>query len=211
MQFGVEEIQLVSDTLFVREENSKVGLARLLRFGQCLLERSIQASFPLRGAIVHGDVAWGKLTYGSAVIQAYQCERNLDWIGIACLPNLPRLENLWNWDLVAVYPVPRKKGVTQLLPAISWKVPSATELLGLVSSHGLMKEGDHFQWEVVSKVERTVQFGMYIRWGKASGLTPQRFPSGFPMHWLEAYFCEKTKMAQGDKSNPETNRRELAK
>ena len=183
---GIEELQLISDTLFVRVEDSVAGLKRLLQFAQRLLDQGVGKSFPLRGAIVHGEVAWGHLTYGSAVVEAYEYERTLDWIGIACMPKLPGLEALWDWDLVVCYPVPSKTGFTQLVPAISWKVPSAMELVDRVSSHGLMKIGDQYKWEVVSKVERTIQFGMYIRWGKADSLNPRYFQDIFPMHWLEA-------------------------
>ena len=92
-QVGVKDTQLISDTLFVREEDSIEGLAQLLRFAQLLLERGLERNFPLRGAIVHGDAAWGRLTYGKAVIEAHQMERSLDWIGVACERNLP-LEGL---------------------------------------------------------------------------------------------------------------------
>ena len=182
---NVQEIQLISDTLFVREEDSVDGLARLLTFAQLLLERGIENSFPLRGAVVHGDAAWGRLTYGRAVIQAHQVERSLDWIGIACAPNLPRLDSMWDWNLVAVYPVPRKSGLTQLMPAISWNMPSSDELLRKASGKGLMAEGELYRWEIVSKVERTVQFGMYLRIGRSHRLNPKLYRGWFPMHILE--------------------------
>jgi hypothetical protein len=158
-----------------------------LTFAQLLLNRGIENALPLRGAIVHGEAAWGRLTYGKAVIQAHRIERSLDWIGIACAPNLPRLDSLWDWDLVAVYPVPSKSGPTQLAPAISWKVPSSRELLARASRDGLMSEGETFRWEIVSKVERTVQFGMYLRIGKSNRLDPKSYCGFFPMHILEEF------------------------
>ncbi len=184
---GVEEIQLISDTLFVREENSVDGLLRLLTFAQLLLEKGIQNSLPLRGAVVHGEAAWGRLTYGKAVIQAHQVERSLDWIGIACAPNLPGLDSMWRWDLIVVYPVPSKSGLTQLVPAVSWKVPSTTELIRGVMGNGLLSDGDPIRWEIVSKIERTIQFGMYLSIGRANRLDPKYYRGWFPMHILEEF------------------------
>ena len=187
LKSGIKEIQLISDTLFVREEDSIDGLTRLLRFAQLLLECGVEESFPLRGAIVHGDAAWGKLTYGKAVIQAHQIERSLDWLGIACAPNLPRVDSMWAWDVVAVYPVPRKEGQTRLLPAVSWKVPATEELVRKVSGTGLMANGDIYGWKEISKVERTIQFGLYLKIGEAIRLDPKHYRYWFPMHFFEEF------------------------
>ena len=86
----VEKTQLISDTLFIMEENSEQGLGRMLKFARLLMNRCIVDSLPVQGAIVYGDASWGTLTYGQAVIEAYSMERSLEWIGIACSPNLPR-------------------------------------------------------------------------------------------------------------------------
>ena len=187
LKSGVRDIQLISDTLFVREEDSIDGLIRLLGFAQLLLECGVKESFPLRGAIVHGDAAWGKLTYGKAVIQAHQIERSLDWLGIACAPNLPRVDSMWAWDMVVAYPVPRKEGKTQLLPAVSWNVPLAEELVRKVSENGLMAKGDIYLWKEISKVERTIQFGLYLKLGEANQLDPKSYRGWFPMHTLEVF------------------------
>ena len=184
-EVGVTNSQLISDTLFVRDEDSTDGLARLLKFGQLLLERGIDKSIPLRGAIVHGNAAWGELPYGDAVIQAHQIEQSLDWIGIACSPNLPRVDSMWDWDLVTVYPVPRKAGLTQLVPTVSWNVPKTNELVLKVSENGLMSEGDHYRWEEISKVKRTIQFGIYLRVSKSYRSDSQHYSGWFPMHIIE--------------------------
>ena len=184
---GIKEFQLISDTLFVREEDSIDGLTRLLRFAQLLLECGVEESFPLRGAVVHGDAAWGKLTYGRAVIQAHQIELSLDWLGIACAPNLPRVDSMWAWDVVAVYPVPRKEGQTRLVPAVSWKVPPTEELVRKVSGNGLMANGDIYGWKEISKVERTIQFGLYLKIGEANRFDPKHYRYWFPMHSFEEF------------------------
>ena len=182
-EIGIKDTQLISDTLFVREEDSETGLGRLLQFAQLLLNKGIERSFPIRGAIVYGDVAWGTLTYGRAVIQAHETERSLDWIGIACSPKMPRMDSFWSWDLVAVYPAPQKSGLTQLLPVVAWDVPSAQKLTAKAIS--AFKPGDPIPWHVTSKIERTVQFGMYLRKGKQRCLDPKSFRGFFPMHIIE--------------------------
>ena len=45
---GVKKTQLISDTLFAREEDSAEGLTRLLEFARLLLESGLDNSFPLR-------------------------------------------------------------------------------------------------------------------------------------------------------------------
>ena len=79
----------------------------------------------------------------------------------------------------------RKAAETKLMPAISWKVPSTDELLRKISDNGLMAEGDRYKWDVVSKLERTIQFGIYLKIGRAHGLDPQRYNFWFPMHMIE--------------------------
>ena len=185
LEIGIKDTQLISDTLFVREEDSETGLGRLLQFAQLLLNRGIERSFPIRGAIVYGDAAWGPLTYGRAVIQAHEAERSLDWIGIACSPKMPRIDSFWSWDLVAVYPAPQKSGLTRLLPAVAWDVPLAQELVKKATGCGFFKAGERIPWHVTSKIERTLQFGMYLRWGKHLRLDPKSFRGVFPMHIIE--------------------------
>ena len=86
----VNDIQLLSDTLFAREHDSNDGLDRLLRFARALLEGGIQESLPIRGAITYGDVTWGPLIYGKPVIEAHGLEKSQNWIGISCAPKTTR-------------------------------------------------------------------------------------------------------------------------
>ena len=185
-EVGVQITQVISDTLFVKEEDSVEGLARLLHFAKLLLERGLEKNFPLRGSIVHGDVAWGNLTYGEAVIEGHRIERALDWIGIACGPDLPGIDQMWDWDRVVVYPVPKKSGIVRLYPAVAWKVPETDELLRGSIGQGLIAEGDSIPWETISKLERTIQFRIYLRLGKLSGWDPQHYKGFFPMHIIDA-------------------------
>ncbi len=183
---GIKATQLMSDTLFVREEDSEDGLERLLRFAQLLLQKGMQKSFPIRGAIVHGNVAWGELTYGQPVIQAHKLERSLDWIGIACSSSIPRIDKFWSWDLVVLYPQPQDSGSIQLIPAIAWDVPRSQELTAKAIDVRLYRLGDRVPEHVISKLEHTVQFGIYLRSGKRFCLNPGRFGHLSAMEFLES-------------------------
>ena len=177
---GVEETQLISDTLFVREEDSAEGLERVLRFAKLLLERGLDSNFPLRGAVVHGNVAWGHLTYGKAVIEAHKAERALDWIGIACDLNLPHLDQMWDWDRVVCYPVPRKVGDIEMMGAVTWDVPDLPKIGVMTTAKGLVNPDDPINWEVITKQERTHQFGLYLKLGASAGMDPRSAPGWSP-------------------------------
>ena len=191
LEVGTKDTQLISDTLFVRADDSDDGLKQLLQFAQLLLQKGIERSFPIRGAIVNGNVVWGKLTYGLAVIQAHKIERSLDWIGIACSPSLPRIDRFWSWDLVVVYPPPensnKRQWLYQLMPVVAWNVPLAEELTNKAICSGLFKPGERIPSHVIRKIERTVQFGMYLRLGKSLRSDPQRFHGLFPMQFIESW------------------------
>ncbi len=106
IETGVQQSQLISDTIFVREDDSAEGFRRLLRYSKILLERGLASHFPIRGAITKGNLTWGMLTYGKALVRSHELERQQNWIGIACESNLPSIP--WSWDLVCCYPVPKK-------------------------------------------------------------------------------------------------------
>ena len=186
VEVGVKERQLISDTLFVREKDSVDGLKRLLRFAQLMLERGLENNFPLRGSIVHGDAAWGSLPYGAAVTKAHDYEQSLEWVGIACEPGLPKIDQMWNWEVVAVYPVATKEGFVRLVPAVVWNVPETIELIRGSAAGGLIADGGNPPWDIVNKWERTVQFGIYLRAVKSVGLDPRQWEGSFgPMHFIE--------------------------
>lgn len=179
-EMEIKEIQLVSDTIFVREADSDDGLERLLRFSKLLLERGIEKSFPIRGAITYGEVTWGKLIFGEAVIKAYELERSLDWIGIT-FETLLNEKMPWSWDLACVYPVPRKsKEKAKPLGAIVWTAPEVADFINKWTSGGLHKKGQRPTWEGFSKLLNTFLFLKYIRYCTQEKLTPDKFsPEGF--------------------------------
>ena len=174
------EIQLVSDTLFVREEGSDEGLQRLLSFSRTLLEDGISHALPVRGAITFGPVEWGELTYGKAVIEAHRLETAQDWIGVACVPKLPYLKRLWDWGRVVVYPVPMKSGAIRIHPAVAWTVPATDELCRQTLVDGLFVAGDLIPWEWQRKISHTAAFGRYLRHAEFKGATPESYGHGSP-------------------------------
>ena len=178
-ELGVGGTQLLSDTLFVREEDSSDGLKRLLKFAKILLERGLAEGFPLRGSIVRGNATLGKLTYGDAVIKGHKIERSLEWVGIACEPGLPRVNELWDWDVVVCFPVPRKAGKVKTMPAVVWNVPDSNVIIHEVGKNGLMQNQEPLRWETAAKWERAAQFGNYIKTGKSDGLDPGRWNGGW--------------------------------
>ena len=173
---GLTSLQLVSDTVFAKEDDSEDGLKRLLRFSRLLLERGIENSFPVRGGIAYGHVTWGRLIYGRAVIDAYRLERSLDWIGIGCerLPNLP-----WSWDLICCYPVPRKAGPIGYSAAVVWTTSNSSLREGWGSSE-LFDARKGVTWENQSKIMNTILFLRYVREAKHSGFPPNSFITGVP-------------------------------
>lgn len=187
----IKHIQLISDTIFVQEEDSEDGLKRLFQFSKLLLERGTENYFPIRGAITHGEVSWGEdLIYGEAVIEAHHLERSLDWIGIACkeqfidIPWLP-----WSWDLACRYPVPLKKGSMTWFPGIIWNIPDELALFEKSTDEGLMKdEYEKVRWEHFSKVMNTVIFSEYIYHAKREELDPSKFHYHLPSHFNFTYF-----------------------
>ncbi|MCY3705428.1 MAG: hypothetical protein OXH08_07990 [Gammaproteobacteria bacterium] len=182
---GVEEVQFISDTVFAREENSGDGLMRLLAFARLLLEKGIGRACPVRGAISHGEVAWGRLTYGKAVLDAHRLEVSQDWIGFSCAPGLPRIDSMWSWDRVVVYPVPKQTGNIQLAPVLVWNVPALQQLANRTTSEGLYQEGELLPWEWQQKLIQTVLFAKSIEHGRKSRhLSPSNFAYTMPADLL---------------------------
>ena len=169
----IQEYQLISDTLFVREDDSVDGFERLLQFGRALLERGLANHFPIRGAISKGDLHWGKLIYGKALIHGHELERQQDWIGIACesgLVNAP-----WSWDLVCHYPVPKKTGSIKQAPVVVWNIPERDNLIQQCAGEGQFKVGEHFFWELHSKLANTLAFSKYVQKAKRHESDPAKY------------------------------------
>ena len=170
----IDRIQLISDTVFVQVDDTDHGLEQLLIFSKLLLEYGIEQSFPIRGAISRGNVTWGEFTYGRAVIEGHSLERSQDWIGIACMNGL---DVPWSWDLVCAYPLPRKSGSFKIFPVVSWTMDQRQTLLQKITGQGLMQDGEHFTWEIYSKVKNTSNFLTYVERARTKDRDPKTYYS----------------------------------
>lgn len=182
---GIKDVQLISDTVFAQETCIQRGPERLFQFSRTLLERGMEESFPIRGAITCGEVSWDeKLIYGDAVIEAHDLERSLEWIGIAAAKSLPQVP--WSWDLACSYPVPKKAGQdVESLPAVVWATPKPKDLLVLCLSGGLSESKPTVKWGQITKLTNALIFSRYVELAKQDGLQPLQpciFHSKFPSH-----------------------------
>lgn len=182
---GIKNFQLISDTLFVGAPSSVEGLSGLLSFSRELLSRGIEKSLPIRGAIVHGEYVFGKLTYGRAVIAAHELEQAQNWIGITCAPDLPDIETLWFLDLVVCYPAPLKRGPMKLHPVVSWPVPPTERLMRLLTGGGLTRGQEVITWELGEKANNTILFRLYQEILHKRKMNCSRFHGSLPAQPIE--------------------------
>lgn len=178
---GIDNVQLISDTVFAAAPEGDVTSERLVRFAQHLLNEGIAQAVPIRGAITHGEFEWGRLTYGPAVVRAYQLESSQEWIGVTCDSGLPGTDDLWGFGSLIVYPTPLKSGPIQLMPVVDWDVPAPSELSAALGRDGLSRDGEILNWSYGDKLNNTLAFGNYrilIKKHRANpasfyGLSPQ--------------------------------------
>ncbi|NGZ07631.1 MAG: hypothetical protein G8237_14900 [Magnetococcales bacterium] len=160
-KFNIDDIKLISDTIFVFVEPGKNNFENLVCFSREILLGGIQNSFPIRGAIVYGEVAWGSVIYGQAVIDAHELEQSQNWIGIACAANIVGVDSLWSIDRLICYPVPKKQGAIQQYPVVSWDVPDLGVIMRLLMGGGLTKTGEVIDWRLGEILNNTIMFGLY--------------------------------------------------
>lgn len=173
-QHDIDDIQLISDTVFAFTESSTAGLRKLIEFSRSLLNQGVEQSLPIRGAITHGDFDWGRLTYGKAVITAHEIETCQNWIGVSCDNNLPHVEDQWGFDSLIAYPTPMKAGPVKIRPVVDWSVP-IKELVKYLMGGGLTLEGEVIQWALMEKLNNTVQFSVYKSLIKQYESDPDKF------------------------------------
>jgi hypothetical protein len=170
----------VSDTIFVIAKNNKEGLKKLLKFSGDLLENGIKNYLPIRAAIDFGEAQIDKernLIMGKAAAKAYELTEMQDWIGTCCAedliepddmkedvgnPRLPYISELWDFDLVFVYPVPMKNGKVLFRPVVSWNVPSYNDFRTGTVDKGLVSE-KNMDWKYATRVQNTIIFSQYLK------------------------------------------------
>lgn len=185
-EFGIEQFQLISDTLFASVASDRSALIKLLDFSSRLLTDGIEKSFPIRGAIVHGEFTWGKLTYGPAVIDAHRLEQAQNWIGITCAVELPGLDELWSVDRVVCYSPPLKHGLIKGHPVVSWSIPIFDQLVQRATAGGLTQKGEKLTWDWGEKINNTVLFQLYQQRLHKNKESPARFHGRLPVEPISA-------------------------
>lgn len=165
-EFNLPKYHLVSDTIFAGADNSREGLENLLKFSKYMLENGIQKSFPLRGAIAFGDVTWDEhISYGEAIVHAYNLANDQIWIGTACSYNLPHLDvnsPFYESELLIAYPVPEKTELISYRATVVWQIPSSKNLITLTSTRGLMGDKERFKSSYANIIQNTLMYSSYI-------------------------------------------------
>lgn len=181
----IDRYQLMSDTLFAATDSSARSLKCLVKCARQILEKGLDMSLPVRGAISHGQYEWGKLIYGKAVIEANQLEKSQEWVGFACCNNLPHLDESWGPESLICYPVPFKTGPIRLHPAVAWDIPPFDQLTRHLTSKGLTSGGKAVPWELGAKITNTVHFSIYLRMVRTAGADPSRAHGLLPVQAIE--------------------------
>ena len=186
---GLDRLQLISDTIFLAAPSSEHGLLSLIHFSRELLVKGIEQSFPVRGAIVHGEYTWGNLLYGPAVVAGHALEQSQNWVGISCAPALPFTNSLWALDRLVCYLPPLKGAPIQLHPVVSWDIPPTEGLFKAMTSHGLSKLEEIMTWEFGEKATNTILFRLYQEHLKAHRLPCAQFAGLLPIHPIEGHLA----------------------
>jgi len=161
----------------------------LIDFSKYLLEEGIKISLPLRGGIAYGDIEWSdKISFGTAIIKAHKLEADQEWIGTCCEPDLPGLDELWDFKRVFCYPAPMKnEKLLTYRPVIAWDVPTYIELRNKTSECAIRHV--NIDWKYDAMIKNTMLFSFYqklIRDRVLPGDKPNVF-RGKPMEIIE--FC----------------------
>lgn len=172
--------QLVSDTVFVGAPSTPAGLRSLVNFSRQLIEQGIDESLPIRGGIAIGEVTMeDPISYGPGIVRAHRLCELQKWIGIACDHDLPDVDTMWSrTDGLIAYPIPLKDGNISVYPAVAWDIPPASKLTKLLTSNGLVRDGQVIQWHLGELWQNTILFSLYMR----------LLPNGAPSNEFRGYF-----------------------
>lgn len=161
VKYSIKDFQLLSDTLFVSVDYSSENARNLFKLSNELLTEGISKSLPIRGAITYGEVVWGQLIYGKAIIEGHRLESEQNWLGITCSLTVPDLANYYADGLLICYPPNLKSGKIGLMAVVNWEPPKGSELLKRLIADGLLKEGDLIDRKVQTAVDNTNIFRLY--------------------------------------------------
>lgn len=195
---------IVSDTIFVIAKKSKEDLRNLLEFSSYMLKNGIEKALPIRAAIDFGVAHIDKensLVYGKAAAEAYVLAEEQDWIGTCCavkwkdccsedkkeeVPELPFIGELWNFDLVFVYPVPMKNGKVLFRPVVSWEVPQYRKFRSVTVEGGLVVD-KYMDWKYANRIQNTIIFSQYLNLIKCGRIKakPEVFRGDLPIQLID--------------------------
>jgi hypothetical protein len=188
---AIENIQLISDTIFASTDSSSEGLKKLILFSRALLNDGVPQSFAIRGAIVHGEYNWGRLTYGKAVIAAHELETNQNWIGVSCEEGLPHMDDHWGFESLLAYPTPQKNGPIMIRPVVDWDIPSTKELTSFLCRGGLTRAGEIIPWTLGEKLNNTMLFSIYKALIRKNHGSANKFHGLSAMEVIELHVAQK--------------------
>ncbi len=184
-RFEISRFQLLSDTLVVAADANVDGLRSLMLLSRFLLEDGLPKSIPVRGAIAHGEITWGKVIYGKPIVNAYELEKNQNWLGITIENQLPLLETFWGADSVFCYLTPMKEGPPRICPVVSWSVPDAPNLTKPLTAKGLTVDGEVLGWNFHNIVSNTHLYKMYREYLISTGVDPRMYYGTHSTSFLE--------------------------
>ena len=122
--------------------------------------------------------------FGTALINAHKLEEQQNWIGTCCEPNLPGIEDLWDFKKVFVYPAPLKNEILLThRPVISWNVPKYIDLREKTSVNAIRHK--YVTWRYDSLIQNTILFSMYRKLVK-NNIIEMAKPSAFHGHLMES-------------------------
>ncbi|PIR39851.1 MAG: hypothetical protein COV35_00075 [Alphaproteobacteria bacterium CG11_big_fil_rev_8_21_14_0_20_39_49] len=180
-EHGIKKFQLISDSLLVGIGSENEDLDNLVSFSRKLLEEGLNNKFPIRGAISYGEYEWGSLTYGKAVIEAFEFEKQQNWIGIS-INSLPVYKGQYN--NLALYPVPKKSGFYGLYYAVIWEVP---EFPSLLEKSNNLEKGKFFQHTQLDKLTNTILYRNYLKLISLENKPLTKFYGTHPLEKIETF------------------------
>ena len=188
------------DACLAQAKYTDDGLKNMITFAQTLLEEGIHKKILVRGAIGVGYLHNNRvIAVAEGLHPVQQLEQEFNWIGIACTLEFTVPDELWGWDTLVSYPVPSKKDLVRLRPAVAWDVPCAQALAPLIGGRH-QKESFNYNWIMINKAQPAVQFAKYIEAARKGKRRPNKPPP--PEYVLDP-------MSMFDKkSNSDTNKGE---
>ena len=189
-ELHLDKIKLLSDSLVVSCSPKKDEFESLIQFSKILLESSVKLFLPVRGGISYGEYDFQMLSLGKAFVEAYEVQSDQQWIGISCDESLPveLMTDCWDLNHLVCYPPPFKKKKVTVLPVVLWDIPGYEILIGSLTQGGQLKKWEEIGWDLLYKLNNTLEFKQYVNFLKHFNESPEFWHSRFPAQIIDAYF-----------------------